>query len=166
MSQARKGGLGRGLAALIPTGPANGGPGLGSAAADVIIGVEKSNTALKLAGAPDRIPDSIDEFEASPAGAVYREIPHAQISPNPKQPRQVSTTSLWRSSFTRFASSASCSRSLFAAPDCKATNSSWVNGVGERARKPDSRPSRRSFAKQPMVRCCATHSSRTSTECS
>ncbi|QBJ96517.1 ParB/RepB/Spo0J family partition protein [Rhodococcus sp. ABRD24] len=38
MAQTRKGGLGRGLAALIPTGPANGGPGLGSAAADVIIG--------------------------------------------------------------------------------------------------------------------------------
>ncbi|MDG3009822.1 ParB/RepB/Spo0J family partition protein [Rhodococcus sp. D2-41] len=39
MAQARKGGLGRGLAALIPTGPAEG-PGLGSAAADVIIGGE------------------------------------------------------------------------------------------------------------------------------
>lgn len=38
MAQTRKGGLGRGLAALIPTGPAGGGPGLGSAAADVIIG--------------------------------------------------------------------------------------------------------------------------------
>ena len=40
MSQARKGGLGRGLAALIPTGPATA-PGLGSAAADVVIGVDK-----------------------------------------------------------------------------------------------------------------------------
>ncbi|WP_337110618.1 ParB/RepB/Spo0J family partition protein [Prescottella equi] len=38
MAQTRKGGLGRGLAALIPTGPAGGGPGLGTAAADVIIG--------------------------------------------------------------------------------------------------------------------------------
>ncbi|MDJ0110049.1 chromosome partitioning protein, partial [Rhodococcus erythropolis] len=42
MSQARKGGLGRGLAALIPTGPATA-PGLGSAAADVVIGVDKRN---------------------------------------------------------------------------------------------------------------------------
>ncbi|QNG20738.1 ParB/RepB/Spo0J family partition protein [Rhodococcus triatomae] len=40
MSQTRRGGLGRGLAALIPTGPANG-PGLGSAAADVVIGAER-----------------------------------------------------------------------------------------------------------------------------
>lgn len=39
MSQARKGGLGRGLAALIPTGPATA-PGLGAAAADLIIGGE------------------------------------------------------------------------------------------------------------------------------
>ncbi|NLE81687.1 MAG: ParB/RepB/Spo0J family partition protein [Rhodococcus sp.] len=39
MSQTRKGGLGRGLAALIPTGPAAG-PGLGSAAADVVIGAD------------------------------------------------------------------------------------------------------------------------------
>ncbi|RVW02053.1 ParB/RepB/Spo0J family partition protein [Rhodococcus xishaensis] len=38
MAQTRKGGLGRGLAALIPTGPSNGGPGLGDAAADLIIG--------------------------------------------------------------------------------------------------------------------------------
>lgn len=34
----RKGGLGRGLASLIPTGPADGGPRLGEAAADVVIG--------------------------------------------------------------------------------------------------------------------------------
>lgn len=41
----RKGGLGRGLAALIPTGPADGesgpptlGPRMGSATADVVIG--------------------------------------------------------------------------------------------------------------------------------
>ncbi|AOW93916.1 chromosome partitioning protein [Rhodococcus sp. WMMA185] len=40
MSQTRKGGLGRGLAALIPTGPTMT-PGLGVAAADVVIGSEK-----------------------------------------------------------------------------------------------------------------------------
>lgn len=41
MSQSRKGGLGRGLAALIPTGPAEG-PRLGEAAASVVIGGESS----------------------------------------------------------------------------------------------------------------------------
>jgi ParB family chromosome partitioning protein len=65
----RKGGLGRGLASLIPTGPADGGPRMGEAAADVVIGglaVESANV-----------------------GAVYREIDPALIEPNPRQPRQV-----------------------------------------------------------------------------
>jgi ParB family transcriptional regulator, chromosome partitioning protein len=80
MSQAsrRKGGLGRGLASLIPTGPAEGGedptphgPRLGAAAADVMFGGPTP------AGAPTDI------------GAVYREIDPALIEPNPRQPRQV-----------------------------------------------------------------------------
>jgi ParB family chromosome partitioning protein len=73
----RKGGLGRGLASLIPTGPADGetdanrlsGPRIGAAAADVLMG-----------GPP---------APASDIGAVYREIDPAQIEPNPRQPRQV-----------------------------------------------------------------------------
>ena len=72
----KKGGLGRGLASLIPTGPAEGdsgpatlGPRMGDAAADVLIG-----------GATPT---------ASEMGAVYREISPADIEPNPKQPRQV-----------------------------------------------------------------------------
>jgi len=59
----RKGGLGRGLAALIPTAP-------------VETGMSDS---ARLTGAPaDRI-----------AGAVYQEVPIAAIVPNPRQPRQV-----------------------------------------------------------------------------
>jgi ParB family chromosome partitioning protein len=73
----RKGGLGRGLASLIPTGPAEGetdanrlsGPRIGNAAADVLMG-----------GPPAPAPD---------IGAVYREIDPSQIEPNPRQPRQV-----------------------------------------------------------------------------
>jgi ParB family chromosome partitioning protein len=72
----KKGGLGRGLASLIPTGPAEGdsgpatlGPRMGDAAADVLIG----------GPAPG----------AAEMGAVYREISPADIEPNPKQPRQV-----------------------------------------------------------------------------
>jgi ParB family transcriptional regulator, chromosome partitioning protein len=72
----RKGGLGRGLASLIPTGPAEGetdanrlsGPRIGNAAADVLMG-----------GPPAPAPD---------IGAVYREIDPSQIEPNPRQPRQ------------------------------------------------------------------------------
>ena len=61
----RKGGLGRGLASLIPTGPADGGHRLGEAAADVVIG----------GGA------------VADVGAVYRELDPASIEPNPRQPR-------------------------------------------------------------------------------
>ena len=65
----RKGGLGRGLASLIPTGPADGGPRLGEAAADVVIGGST--------------------VEGVNVGAVYREIDPSLIEPNPRQPRQV-----------------------------------------------------------------------------
>ncbi len=68
-SSRRKGGLGRGLASLIPTGPSDGGPRMGDAAADVVI------------GGPGTESESI--------GAVYREIDPAAIEPNPRQPRQV-----------------------------------------------------------------------------
>ena len=65
----RKGGLGRGLASLIPTGPADGsspatlGPKIGDAAADVLLG-----------GSPAAPVATAEEM-----GAVYREIDPAQI---------------------------------------------------------------------------------------
>src|SRR5690625_314176 len=79
----KKGGWGRGLASLIPTGPGDGsataadrgagiGPRMGDAAADVVLG----------GGAPA----TTGEAEV---GAVYREISPADIEPNPRQPRQV-----------------------------------------------------------------------------
>jgi ParB family chromosome partitioning protein len=71
----KRSGLGRGLASLIPTGPADGdansfGHRMGDAAADVVIG-----------GPP--VADAVD------VGAVYREIDPSAIDPNPRQPRQV-----------------------------------------------------------------------------
>lgn len=79
-SSRKRGGLGRGLASLIPTGPADGaqgsdaqtplGPRMGDAAADVVLG-----------GGPTP--------ESPPIGAVYREIATETIEPNPRQPRQV-----------------------------------------------------------------------------
>jgi len=71
----KRSGLGRGLASLIPTGPAGPdapatlGPRMGAAAADVVLG----------GPAP----------EASSVGAVYQEIAPSKIDPNPRQPRQV-----------------------------------------------------------------------------
>lgn len=73
----RKGGLGRGLASLIPTGPPDAasdasalGPRMGDAAADVVLG-------------------GLAPSDAGAMGAVYREIDPALIERNPRQPRQV-----------------------------------------------------------------------------
>ncbi|MFY2861369.1 ParB/RepB/Spo0J family partition protein [Mycobacterium sp. THU-M104] len=73
----KKGGLGRGLASLIPTGPADSdtgratlGPRMGDAAADLLIG-------------------GTTQGAVAPMGAVYREIAPGDIEPNPRQPRQV-----------------------------------------------------------------------------
>ncbi|WP_460438367.1 ParB/RepB/Spo0J family partition protein [Amycolatopsis stemonae] len=82
----RRGGLGRGLAALIPTGPATGGPlpAPGEAsAAEKKAAEEKGWFAAN--GAAGQRPEASGEV----AGAVYREIPVSSIKPNPKQPRQV-----------------------------------------------------------------------------
>lgn len=69
----KRSGLGRGLASLIPTGPADSETGtmgarMGDAAADVVLG-----------GA----------LEPNGVGAVYREIDPSAIERNPRQPRQV-----------------------------------------------------------------------------
>lgn len=116
MSQQRKGGLGRGLAALIPTGPDEG-PRLGNDAADVILGPRsngprttpprpRSSTASgRQPGSPTSADDSESSAESADGsrvsretvsrettelvdpGAVYREIAPSAIEPNPKQPR-------------------------------------------------------------------------------
>ncbi|WP_433563895.1 ParB/RepB/Spo0J family partition protein [Nocardia sp. CA-151230] len=89
MSQAKKGGLGRGLAALIPTGPATTPGGLGNAAANVVIGLDPvgpQSASAYLHRVPDPVESGVD---ATGAGAVYREIPPEQIEPNPKQPRTI-----------------------------------------------------------------------------
>jgi ParB family transcriptional regulator, chromosome partitioning protein len=62
-SAQRKGGLGRGLAALIPTAPA-------------------SAEAVDPAPSPEALASRI-------MGAAYQEVPIAAIVPNPRQPRQV-----------------------------------------------------------------------------
>ncbi|WP_127784536.1 ParB/RepB/Spo0J family partition protein [Rhodococcus sp. X156] len=99
MSQQRRGGLGRGLAALIPSGPTEG-PRLGAAAADVMFGAQtaaapKSDQVTPTTGgsAPSSVADPAPvggpdtPVSDSPVGAVYRELRTADISPNPKQPR-------------------------------------------------------------------------------
>jgi ParB family chromosome partitioning protein len=82
----RRGGLGRGLAALIPTGPAA--PPNGEAApAGARAGTETARgEATKDWFAAN---GEVKSHAGEVAGAVYREVPVSAIKPNPKQPRQV-----------------------------------------------------------------------------
>ncbi|MEV0356125.1 ParB/RepB/Spo0J family partition protein [Nocardia sp. NPDC050697] len=82
MTQAKKGGLGRGLAALIPTGPV-GPPGNGTALSDPAPAPTPLPRAVPI-GATE-LPNLTGLVDTG--GAVYREIPPEQIEPNPKQPR-------------------------------------------------------------------------------
>jgi len=92
MSQQRRGGLGRGLAALIPSGPTEG-PRLGAAAADVMFGARDAGVE-PAAGAVESGEGAApagggDTGDLPPLGAVYRELRTVDISPNARQPRQV-----------------------------------------------------------------------------
>ncbi len=88
----RRGGLGRGLAALIPTGPPDpvdgsvARSGVGNRAADVVIG-QRSAAATRTAPPRTSAPDDVDA--GSVAGAVYREVRVDGIRANPRQPRTV-----------------------------------------------------------------------------
>ena len=72
----RKGGLGRGLASLIPSGPP---PGAAP---------PRPNLASVPDSATSTAPDG-PAVSGTVTGAVYREVPTEAITPNPKQPRQV-----------------------------------------------------------------------------
>lgn len=99
--ETRKGGLGRGLAALIPSSPTPSSPRLGDGAADVILGGTKGArdnrdrqpvTGAPKPGLPGTGPTPGDVAKQQPTpdpGATYREIPLAEIVPNPQQPRNV-----------------------------------------------------------------------------
>jgi ParB family chromosome partitioning protein len=71
----RKGGLGRGLASLIPSGPPPG-------------AAPRPNLTSVPDSATPAIPDGL-AVSGTVTGAVYREVPTDAITPNPKQPRQV-----------------------------------------------------------------------------
>lgn len=99
------GGLGRGLSALIPTGPTK--PHLGNSAADVILGSGSGNGASARAAAAAQEAagqtaasdgDNRDAGQGTTAdagaatnefGATYQELPVGSVRVNPKNPRQV-----------------------------------------------------------------------------
>ncbi len=77
MSTTRRGGLGKGLGALIPTGPAPAAPAAGPVAVPV---PAASPGEVPAAPAPEQGPAAVP-------GATFRELPVGSIRPNPKQPR-------------------------------------------------------------------------------
>jgi ParB family chromosome partitioning protein len=81
MTEQRKGGLGRGLAALIPSGPPPGTPAPTPIRA--VPNGASSATPVLDANWPSKSPSG------EVAGAVYQELPVTSIRTNPKQPRQV-----------------------------------------------------------------------------
>lgn len=91
----RKGGLGRGLAALIPTGP----PLSSTTAAEQQTESDRGGQGTGWFAANGSMPEHPGEHagaeypaathQGEVAGAVYREIPIGGITSNPKQPRQV-----------------------------------------------------------------------------
>jgi ParB family chromosome partitioning protein len=83
----RKGGLGRGLAALIPT-TADGADGWNSASADNRPGVPLSEGALRVRPRDQGDEPGGSEIKGSVAGATYRELATDSIEPNPQQPRR------------------------------------------------------------------------------
>lgn len=81
----RRGGLGRGLAALIPSGPPGEGPANG-----VPLRGGGVSTSPAAAGSQSSESAAVSrETGGTVAGAVYRELATASITPNPRQPRQV-----------------------------------------------------------------------------
>lgn len=106
MSQTRKGGLGRGLAALIPTGPVES-PQLGEAAASVLFGGE--STAVRNRKAAEEAAEEVaarhaaaDKAAATPAArtaakpAKAAKAKDAKAAPAPAQATQVDIGAVYR----------------------------------------------------------------------
>jgi ParB family chromosome partitioning protein len=100
MKNRPRGGLGRGLGALIPTGPANGGVATAQPPAGRVAepspAVPDTPPAPPAPAPPDAAGASATQWpdprgrELSPVpGARFAEVPVGSIVPNPKQPRQV-----------------------------------------------------------------------------
>ncbi|MFE7337796.1 ParB/RepB/Spo0J family partition protein [Streptomyces griseus] len=101
MSERRRG-LGRGLGALIPAAPQEkqvSAPGGGPAAsgAGPVLTAERGVAAAKVTALPSvpvvpepaSAPEDRSEQEAGTSGAYFAELPIGEITPNPRQPREV-----------------------------------------------------------------------------
>jgi ParB family chromosome partitioning protein len=87
MKSNRRGGLGRGLGALIPTSPAESATAVATAAP--IGGLARPTNGTDTYADVDESDVTFDTGLAPVPGARFAEVPVDEIVPNPKQPRQV-----------------------------------------------------------------------------
>jgi ParB family transcriptional regulator, chromosome partitioning protein len=90
----RRGGLGRGLGALIPTAPSDPAPAVGEPAvlepADSLTPAPAAQSPATQAPVDETSPgETAAPGPAAPFGARFAELPIASIEPNPRQPREV-----------------------------------------------------------------------------
>ena len=162
----RKGGLGRGLAALIPTGP----PPTelatreGTSAA-MVTAAERATSAG--AGAAVGRRRAGHDGRAQPELGGRRVLPRDRGVGGPARTRSSraprSTRTRWPSWSTRSASSACCSRSWCARPTTAPSSWSWASAGGGPRSAPGCSGCPRSCATPATTRCCATRCWRTST---
>ncbi|PYC68890.1 chromosome partitioning protein ParB [Micromonospora arborensis] len=88
MKNRPRGGLGRGLGALIPTGPAPAAAGTVTAEPENELADDAGTVAVPTASAVAQVPEPEPALSPVP-GARFAEIPVDAILPNPKQPRQI-----------------------------------------------------------------------------
>ncbi|HZN70225.1 MAG TPA: ParB/RepB/Spo0J family partition protein [Micromonosporaceae bacterium] len=89
MTSRPRGGLGRGLGALIPTGPANAPAATATVEAPQPVAVSPATPESVAPAYEPAVPEYPAPDLAPVPGARFAEVPVAAIVPNPKQPRQV-----------------------------------------------------------------------------
>src|SRR6266540_6388185 len=89
MKSNRRGGLGRGLGALIPTGPTETAAGTAVATAPAPGGAPRPTNGTAAYADPVDLESGFDAGLAPVPGARFAEVPVDGIVPNPRQPRQV-----------------------------------------------------------------------------
>ena len=163
----RKGGLGRGLAALIPTGSA----GAGRQHRSRTSRTGRSSRADSRQPAPTAVsapcPHALRARRSAARPGGGRVLPRDRRRPRSGPTRSSraarSTRRHWPSWSTPSGSSACCSRSWCASSTAGRTSWSWASAGGGPRSAPGWSGCRRSCAAPATTRCCATRCWRTST---
>ena len=174
-SMTKRGGLGRGLAALIPTSAPGPEPApderRGAAPRSGRVRPAVSLVPAPPANSPFAVPRAgrrprRPEGALGVPGAQLREVAVDDVVPNPKQPRQVFDEEALEElshSVREFGLLQPIVVRENGRPTGPATSSSWASGGCAPPARPGWTPCRPSSGTPPTTRCCATRSWRTST---